>query len=83
MEWDWRFLFGVSGIILCNVNAREFGVWTLQLYCTTYACASGLTICNFCLLLKMVGVTSWNLGWVVGGRKHVDIANGQSLSRLP
>jgi hypothetical protein len=65
MEWAWRFLFGVSGIILCNVNAKEFGVWTLELHYTTCTYAFGLTICNFCLLLNMDGVANWNLGWVV------------------
>jgi hypothetical protein len=26
MEWAWNFLLSVSGVILCNVHAGEFGV---------------------------------------------------------
>jgi hypothetical protein len=47
----------------CAACTCAFEVWTLELHCAACTCASRLTVCNFCLLLNMARVASWNLGW--------------------
>jgi hypothetical protein len=51
-ERAWRFLLGVSEVILYNVNVEKFGVWTLELHCGACTCAFGLVVCNFLFCLK-------------------------------
>jgi len=61
VEQAWKFLLDVSKVILCNVNVGEFGVWTLELSIVQHALVLmdfGLTVCNFCLLLNIVGVAN-------------------------
>jgi hypothetical protein len=67
VEWAWRFLLGVSGIILCNVNARKFGIWTLYseiALCNMHLCLL-FTIFVFCFIWLGLQVRTW--GEVVGG----------------
>jgi hypothetical protein len=48
------------------LKSLEFGVWTQELHYAACTCASGLIVCNFFLLINMVGVASRNLGWGCG-----------------
>ncbi len=51
------------------MNVGKFGIWTLELHYGACTCASGLIMCNFCLLLNMAKVANWNLGWGCGARR--------------
>jgi hypothetical protein len=42
-----RFLFGVSEVILCNVNAGEFGVWSLN--SRVALCSMHLCLWTYCV----------------------------------
>jgi hypothetical protein len=65
----WRFLFGVSEVILCNVNAGEFGLWSLDFrvaLCSMHLCF--WTYCLqfvFCFILARVA--SWRVGLCLDG----------------
>jgi hypothetical protein len=73
VERAWRFLLGVSRIILCYVNDGKFGV-ALVLLDLLFA------IFVFCLIWSGLQVGTW--GGVVDGCRHIVIADGQSLLRL-
>jgi len=64
------------------LESLDFEVWTLELHCAACTCASGLTVCNFCLLLNMARLQVGTWSGVVFGWRHIVIANGQSLLRL-
>ncbi len=63
-EWTWRFLLGVSEVILCNVNVGKFGLWTLELHCGACTCVFGLIVCNFLFCLMWLGLQVGTWGGV-------------------